>query len=203
MKIIVLSGLLFVVFVSPTYSQILGDRSSQQNSVIMLAQNNYLIIDGKQTEGTATVGPERFFVGGKEVPKGTPGATSGDELARQRIPRETTPDLRLPKKSYYEVHPEERARDDAAQANKPLMDMQKKLIEDMRTRQQGYGGEIHRDHPSRSSPPPTPPGAIDVRTGQFYPGVPGGIINPNTGQFLPDVGGGYIDPSTGRFIPKQ
>lgn len=39
-------------------------------------------------EGTMTVGPERFFVGGKEVPAGTPGAISGDEMARQRILRE-------------------------------------------------------------------------------------------------------------------
>jgi hypothetical protein len=104
-------------------------------------------------------------------------------------------------KNYYDAHPEERAMDDAAQANKSLMDMQKKLIEDMRTRQQGYGTGIHKDRPSPSSPPPS--GAIDVGTGQFYPGVPGGIINPNTGQFLPDVGRGYIDPSTGRFIPKR
>lgn len=36
-------------------------------------------------QGTWSVGPERFFVGGKEVPAGTPGAVSGDELARQRI----------------------------------------------------------------------------------------------------------------------
>ena len=37
------------------------------------------------TEGTATVGPERFFVGEKEVPKGTAGAVSGDEVARQNV----------------------------------------------------------------------------------------------------------------------
>ena len=40
------------------------------------------------TEGTATVGPERFFLGGREVPAGTPGAMSGDQLARERIFRE-------------------------------------------------------------------------------------------------------------------
>lgn len=49
----------------------------------------------------------------------------------------------------------------------------------------------------------TNPGAIDIRTGEFYPGVPGGIINPRTGEFMPEVGGGYIDPKTGRFIPKH
>jgi hypothetical protein len=42
------------------------------------------------TEGTAMAGPERFFVGGKEVPKGTPGAVSGDEAARQRILKEVS-----------------------------------------------------------------------------------------------------------------
>lgn len=46
-------------------------------------------------------------------------------------------------------------------------------------------------------------GAIDTRTGEFYPGAKGGIISPRTGEFMPDVGGGYIDPKTGRFIPKQ
>ena len=50
--------------------------------------------------------------------------------------------------------------------------------------------------------PKIPIGAIDVQTGQFYPGVGGGIINPQTGQFYPDVGGGYINPQTGQFMPK-
>lgn len=39
-------------------------------------------------EGTMTAGPERFFLGGKEVPAGTPGAVNGDQLARERIFRE-------------------------------------------------------------------------------------------------------------------
>ncbi|MBX9914096.1 MAG: DUF4124 domain-containing protein [Pseudomonadaceae bacterium] len=46
-------------------------------------------------------------------------------------------------------------------------------------------------------------GVIDVKTGQFMPGVAGGIIDPRTGKFYPDVGAGYIDNETGRFIPKQ
>lgn len=46
-------------------------------------------------------------------------------------------------------------------------------------------------------------GAIDTRTGEYYPGAAGGIINPKTGQFYPDVGGGYINPKTGEFMPKQ
>lgn len=36
-------------------------------------------------QGTYSVGPERFFKGGAEVPAGTPGAVSGDQLARERI----------------------------------------------------------------------------------------------------------------------
>lgn len=40
-------------------------------------------------EGTMTVGPERFFKGGVEVSAGTPGAMSGDQLARDRILRES------------------------------------------------------------------------------------------------------------------
>jgi hypothetical protein len=61
----------------------------------------------KRLRAGMTVGPERFFAGEKEVPAGTLGAVSGDELARERILREATPDLRLPKVSYYEAHPEE------------------------------------------------------------------------------------------------
>jgi hypothetical protein len=138
----------------------LRDRLSRGNSAIVLAQRQFLIIDGKKYE--LSPGPR-----------------------------------------YYDAHPEEKVMDDTIQANKPIVDMQKQLIEDMRMMQQGYGTGSYGGHPSRSAPPPTNPGAIDVRTGQFYPGVAGGIINPNTGQFMPDVGGGYIDPSTGTFMPKQ
>lgn len=151
----------------------LSDRSSQGNSVIMLAQRQFLIIDGKKYE--LSPGPR-----------------------------------------YYDAHPEERARDTATQANKPLMDMQEKLIEDMRTREQGYGAGSYRDYSSPSSPPPPPPvpstpgvliqrpgGAISAETGEFYPKSGRGLIDPKTGGFLPDVGRGYIDPSTGTFIPKR
>jgi len=36
-------------------------------------------------EGQATVGPERFFLGDKEVPAGTPGAISGEILAKEQL----------------------------------------------------------------------------------------------------------------------
>ncbi len=87
-------------------------------------------------------------------------------------------------RSYYDAHPKERLIDEIGRTNKPVK------TGDAR------GGEKRKD----SS---TPSGAIDVRTGKFYPGVPGGVIDPKTGQFMPDVGGGSIDPNTGRFIPKQ
>jgi hypothetical protein len=60
--------------------------------------------------------------------------------------------------------------------------------------------------PPPSPPPPPPhqnPGAINTRTGEFYPGVAGGIINPRTGEFMPEVGGGYIKSRTGEFVPKH
>jgi hypothetical protein len=38
-------------------------------------------------QGTWSAGPERFFIGDREVPAGTPGAVSGDQLARERIGR--------------------------------------------------------------------------------------------------------------------
>lgn len=42
-------------------------------------------------------------------------------------------------KGYYEAHPEERLMDYITEANKPVTDMYTKLIEEARTRQQGYG----------------------------------------------------------------
>jgi hypothetical protein len=59
-----------------------------------------------------------------------------------------------------------------------------------------------------SAPGVTPPssspskrGAIDPRTGEYYPPVPGGVINPKSGEVMPKVNGGYINPQTGEFIP--
>ncbi len=78
--------------------------------------------------GRYKVGPERFFLGGREVPTGTPGAVSGDELALSQIPGrdELTRRYAIPestKRSYYDTHPEERFMDAAAQSNQELMDM--------------------------------------------------------------------------------
>jgi len=99
-------------------------------------------------EGQATVGPERFFLGDKEVPTGTPGAISGDKLARERIFAETKKEESERKllaeastrdMGYYAAHPEEKIMDAVTEANRPLMDMYQKLIEENKSRSQGFG----------------------------------------------------------------
>jgi hypothetical protein len=55
--------------------------------------------------------------------------------------------------------------------------------------------------PPSPSSPPSERGAINPRTGEYYPSVPGGVINPKSGEILPKVNGGYINPQTGEFIP--
>jgi len=97
-------------------------------------------------EGTMTVGPERFFLGGKEVPAGTPGAMSGDQLARERIGAESDAqrtawgeEFAPVPRSYYEAHPEERYLDELSRRNKPIMDNILRAIEQNRQMLQGYG----------------------------------------------------------------
>jgi len=56
---------------------------------------------------------------------------------------------------------------------------------------------------------PAPParekekGAVNPRTGEFYPGTYGGVIDPKTGVVLPKVEGGYQNPQTGETIPQD
>lgn len=65
--------------------------------------------------------------------------------------------------------------------NDPQEFQKRKLELDKQRKQMGLG-----------SPPPTQlrqnDGAINPRTGEFYPGVAGGAINPRTGEFYPSVG---------------
>lgn len=97
--------------------------------------------------GTWSVGPERFFLGGKEVAEGTPGAVSGDELARQRITTENKPPETgfggFMKGSalggYYDAHPEERVRDQMMAELKPISDTYLGLIEKNKSILQGFG----------------------------------------------------------------
>src|SRR3972149_7987879 len=109
-------------------------------------------------EGTMTVGPERFFLGGKEVPAGTPGAVSGDQLARDRIEAESNAqrtawgeEFAPVPRSYYEAHPEERYLDELSRRNTPIMDNILRAIAQNRQMLPGYGlssdrtvGEIQR-----------------------------------------------------------
>jgi hypothetical protein len=73
------------------------------------------------------------------------------------------------------------------------------------------GPPSYQPIPPQPAPPvqPAPPtgkkerGAINPRTGEFYPGTNGGVINPQTGVVLPKVGGGYLNPQTGEVIPSK
>jgi hypothetical protein len=68
--------------------------------------------------------------------------------------------------------------------------------------------------PQRTSPdlikPPVPPvtppatgyrGAVDPKTGHFFPSQGNGVFNPRTGEFYPRSGSGFINPRTGAFYP--
>jgi hypothetical protein len=51
---------------------------------------------------------------------------------------------------------------------------------------------------------PSPPeyrGAVNPKTGHFYPSQGQGVFNPHTGEFYPRSGSGYINPRTGEFYP--
>lgn len=109
-------------------------------------ETQYTLPEG---QGTMKVGKERFFAGGKEVPKGTSGAVSGDELARQRIAKESRgPDIGPGKgpgpggsylASYYDAHPEERLADLAEEKTKPSVEALQKSLSDYQNIAQGYG----------------------------------------------------------------
>jgi hypothetical protein len=44
-------------------------------------------------------------------------------------------------------------------------------------------------------------GALNPKTGEFYPSHGEGVINPRTGEFYPPSGSGYINPRTGEYYP--
>ncbi|MGH8471093.1 MAG: hypothetical protein ACREVJ_01200 [Gammaproteobacteria bacterium] len=46
-------------------------------------------------------------------------------------------------------------------------------------------------------------GAIDPRTGRYYPAVPGGVVDPETGTFYPRIREGYVDPGSGEVLPER
>jgi hypothetical protein len=134
---------------------ILSDRPSREKSVIMLAQREYIILDGKKYE--LSPGPR-----------------------------------------YYDAHPEEKAMDDAIQANKPLVDMQEKLIEDIRMRQQGY--DVQKWY--------GPDGYIELKDGNLY--TPKGIYYASSknkwsgpGGYITLSGGNLFIPGGGIYYPSN
>ncbi|MGA2331947.1 MAG: hypothetical protein ABSG75_09320 [Syntrophales bacterium] len=57
---------------------------------------------------------------------------------------------------------------------------------------------------SPSAPTPSAPenqGAINPRTGEYYPPSGKGTINPRTGEYYPPSGQGVINPRTGAYYP--
>jgi hypothetical protein len=58
--------------------------------------------------------------------------------------------------------------------------------------------------PSAPAPTPSAPedqGAINPRTGEYYPPSGKGAINPKTGEYYPPSGQGVINPRTGAYYP--
>jgi len=59
-------------------------------------------------------------------------------------------------------------------------------------------------HPSGPAPTPSAPenqGAINPRTGEYYPPSSKGAINPRTGEYYPPSGQGFINQRTGAYYP--
>ena len=59
-------------------------------------------------------------------------------------------------------------------------------------------------YPSAPVPAPSVPenkGAINPRTGEYYPPSGKGAINPKTGEYYPPNGQGVINPGTGAHYP--
>jgi hypothetical protein len=102
----------------------------------------------------------------------------GDEMARQRILKEATPNLKLPQKSYYNAHPEDRYLDQVHEINKESRKIK--------------NSQNSKDAALRflmSPPPPTPPKS---------PPPP----QPRT-RFLIDQGDAVSDSQTGEIMWKQ
>ena len=64
----------------------------------------------------------------------------------------------------------------------------------------------YKPMPAQPTPLPTPilpehRGALNPKTGEFYPSQGGGVINPKTGEFYPPSGSGYFNPRTGEYFP--
>jgi hypothetical protein len=65
---------------------------------------------------------------------------------------------------------------------------------------------VYKPMPAQPAPSPAPilpehRGALNPKTGEFYPSHGEGVINPRTGEFYPPSGSGYINPRTGEYYP--
>jgi hypothetical protein len=65
---------------------------------------------------------------------------------------------------------------------------------------------VYKPMPTQPTPSPAPTlpanrGALNPKTGEFYPAHGEGVINPKTGEFYPPSGTGYFNPRTGEFYP--
>ena len=55
--------------------------------------------------------------------------------------------------------------------------------------------------PTTAPSAPENPGAINPRTGEYYPPSGKGAVNPRTGEYYPPSGQGFINPRTGAYYP--
>lgn len=85
-----------------------------------------------------------------------------------------------------------------SQTKTPSVRDEKTIItsEKKRDKNKSHGRDVF------NSQPEIPSGAIDARTGQYYPPAAGGVIDPRTGTYHQGVAGGYINTRTGEFMPK-
>ena len=56
--------------------------------------------------------------------------------------------------------------------------------------------------PSPNLVQPKHKGALNPKTGEFYPSVNEGVFNPKAGEYYPPTSGGYFNPRTGEFYPS-
>ena len=64
--------------------------------------------------------------------------------------------------------------------------------------------QYNRQSPSEPALTPSAPqnqGAINPRTGEYYPPSGKGAIDPRTGEYYPQNGQGFINPRTGAYYP--
>jgi len=62
--------------------------------------------------------------------------------------------------------------------------------------------EVFKPTPLPASPSvPGYRGAVDPKSGHFYPSRGSGVFDPHTGEIYPRSGSGFINPRTGKFYP--